>query len=85
VGFGDDDRREKGRLLHGLPVLGLTRQLPEIVRYSIDIVMLAIPSTDRKVISRLTGLCDQAGVKYHALPSISDLISGRISLPTCVR
>ncbi len=79
VGFVDDDRHKKGRLLHGLSVLGLTRQLPEIVKkYRIETVILAIPSADRKIIRRLTGLCEQAGVKFHTLPSTSDLISGRV-------
>jgi len=81
VGFLDDNRDKKGRLLHGIPVLGLTRDLPAVVKkYGIEYVILAMPSANRKVIRRLAQLCEQADIPYYTLPSTNDLISGRITV-----
>ena len=62
-------------------MLGKTRELPRLVRQlDIEMVLLAIPSANRRVIKRLTELCQDADVAYRTLPSTHDLISGQVTI-----
>jgi len=81
VGFVDDNRYKLGKMVQGLPVLGKTRDIPRLVReHDIEVVILAMPSANRRTIRRLTELCKKANVPCHTLPSTNDLISGKITL-----
>ena len=45
VGFVDDDPRKVNIRIHGLPILGKTSEIPEIVaRYAIESILIATPS-----------------------------------------
>ncbi len=81
VGFVDDNRSKLDKMVQGLPVLGMTRDIPQLVEeYDIDVVILAIPSANRRTIRRLTEICKEANVPCHTLPSTNDLISGKITV-----
>lgn len=81
VGFVDDDRSKLGKQIHGLKVLGRTRDMPEVVaEFGVEMVFLAIPSAGRRVIRRLVGICEDIGVQYRTLPSTNDLLTGRVTV-----
>jgi len=81
VGFIDDDPQKVGRLIHGLPVLGTTSDIPKIIEaYGIDEVLVAIPGIKPADLNRIIGQCEHARVGFRILPSVHDILSGRVAL-----
>ncbi|MBW8458937.1 MAG: polysaccharide biosynthesis protein [Thiobacillus sp.] len=81
VGLLDDSRDKQGRLVQGIPVLGT---LDDVVAYAqsmgVDDVVLALPSTAHEVRKRITQICAEAGLNVLTVPSLEDLVSGRVSV-----
>ncbi len=81
VGLLDDSRDKKGRLVQGVPVLGA---LDEVVacaqKMEVKDVVLALPSAAHEVRKRITEVCAQGGLKLMTIPSLEDLVAGRVSV-----
>ena len=81
VGLLDDSRDKRGRLVQGIPVLGA---LDEVVtwakRMEVDDVVLALPSAAHAVRKRITQACAAAGLNVLTVPSLEDLVAGRVSV-----
>ncbi len=81
VGFVDDNPRRKGHEIHGVRVLGSTRQLPALVQeHAADIIILAIPNATAAQMRRIVRHCSRAGVPFRTLPRLQDFVSGRSTL-----
>lgn len=81
IGFVDDDRNKHNRTMHGVRVLGYTRDIPAIAaRRPVDEVLIAIPSARGKSIRRIVNTCERARVKFKTLPHISDIMHGSVSI-----
>ena len=79
VGFLDDDAAKHGQTLLGLPVLGPIKQLPRAAaRCAADDVITAIPSASPHLLRRIVKLSQQAGLKHRVMPSIYDILSGKL-------
>jgi FlaA1/EpsC-like NDP-sugar epimerase len=81
VGFLDDDRRKIGTVVHGVPVLGDTSQLPEIcakrrARQAL-ITMASVPGSS---IRRIRRLCDEAGIPVKIIPGVYEIVGGTVNL-----
>lgn len=80
VGIVDDDPRKAGLFLHGIPVFGRPSAIPKLVaKLRVDQVLLAIPSATSKLIRDVVELCEQADVALRVLPSIQEVVGGRIT------
>ncbi|MDH4067094.1 MAG: polysaccharide biosynthesis protein, partial [Acidobacteriota bacterium] len=81
VGFVDDDPHKEGLKLHGVSVLGTTREISELVRdLEVEEVLLAIPSATGRQVRRVIDNCREGRVAFKTMPSVGDLIDGRISM-----
>lgn len=81
VGFVDDAPDKKGMKLHGVPVLGTTKQLKSlIISNDIEDVIIAMPSADGKAIKAIIDSCMNANVTFKTLPSIGELIDGTLTI-----
>lgn len=81
IGFVDDDPSKKKLEIHGVKVLDNRYQIPSLVsRYSIDEVVIAIPSASGREIREIHQLCLKANVDVRILPGVYALIDGKISL-----
>lgn len=81
VGFVDDDRQKTGMKLHGVPVLGTTAQLSDLIdRYSVEDVIIAIPSAGSSVLREIVKACDHCKVRFKILPAMHDIIEGKVSV-----
>ena len=81
IGFVDDDRNKQGLRLGGVPVLGQTRNLPNVIRrYHAEDVIIAVPSAPKAFIRQMIACCKELGVTFKTLPGISDLIDGSVSI-----
>ncbi|RII29451.1 MAG: nucleoside-diphosphate sugar epimerase [Geobacter sp.] len=81
VGFVDDDPDKRGMKLHGVPVLGTTKQLRVLILANeIEDVIIAMPSADSKSIRSIVDSCKNANVTFKTLPSIGELIDGTLTI-----
>jgi FlaA1/EpsC-like NDP-sugar epimerase len=78
LGLVDDDTEKAGMRLHGVPVLGSTRDLDRLVtKAAIDLLVIAIPSATREEMRRLVDACLETGVDFKIVPSVREMLEGR--------
>jgi FlaA1/EpsC-like NDP-sugar epimerase len=81
AGFVDDKPRRQGSEVHGVPVLGQTEAIPDIVeREDIDLLMLAVPRATAKEMRRLVELCEGTGRPFRTVPELRNLMTGQVSI-----
>jgi len=81
IGFVDDDRRKRGKRVHGVEILGSRDDLSRIVRdRAVTEVIVSGQSARERSVRALTRLCDSIGVTCRIVPSLQDLINGRIAV-----
>jgi FlaA1/EpsC-like NDP-sugar epimerase len=78
-GLLDDAKEKQGQTIHGVRVLGFIEDLPNLPD-EYDEILIAIPSARGDEMRRIVTLCKQTGKKFRTLPSIGELIEGRISV-----
>ncbi len=81
VCFLDDDPAKQKQQIHGVPVVGLLKDLPRVVenRY-IDEVIIATPSAPGQVVRTVADLCRVQGVPFRTMPGIYELIGGQVNV-----
>jgi FlaA1/EpsC-like NDP-sugar epimerase len=78
VGLVDDDLGKRGFHIHGVPVLGTTAELRELVDTErIDLVVIAIPSATREQMQRIVEQCAGLQVEFKIVPSVRELVDGQ--------
>jgi len=81
VGFVDDNPRRLGSDVQGMPVIGTTDQIPELVRdEAVDLILLAVPSATSQQMRRIVALCEEARAPFRTVPQLESLMSGRVSI-----
>lgn len=77
VGIVDDDQNKEKTTLFGVPVLGTTEDIEELVEtYNVDQVTIAIPSLLTKELNRIVDTCSEFNVKVNQMPSVEELMQG---------
>lgn len=70
----DDDPAKRGSRIHGVKVAGATNDIVELVdRYSIDQIVVAIPSSTPEERKRIYGECTKTDCKLRTLPNVREL------------
>ena len=82
VGILDDMTMKQNTYLHGIPVIGRIADITDVaVRYGIQTVIIALPSTKREVIRNVLRLARSANVKdIRIIPGMLELLSGEASI-----
>ena len=81
VGLVDDNPRKKGIRIHEVPVLGRTEDLPTICEdYEVEEIIIAMPSASQTQLRRVIELCSGTKLQFKSLPSVTDLIDGRVTV-----
>jgi FlaA1/EpsC-like NDP-sugar epimerase len=81
VGLIDDDTAKRGLEIHGIRVLGTTRELNNIVAAkNVELILIAIPRATTAQMRRIVNACEQTNVTYRTLPSINDIASGKTNV-----
>jgi FlaA1/EpsC-like NDP-sugar epimerase len=79
--FVDDDPAKIGRRLHDLPIYPGTTKLDEIIEENnIEDVLIALPSSSGDRVRKIIEGCEVAKVKFKTLPSVSDIVDGKVSV-----
>ncbi|GIO19636.1 UDP-N-acetylglucosamine 4,6-dehydratase [Oceanobacillus oncorhynchi subsp. incaldanensis] len=81
VGFIDDDLTKQKMEILSLPVIGMSKDIPEIVEnMQVEHIVIAIPSLHNGALKKLIHQCNETGVSVQLLPKIEDLMTGKISV-----
>lgn len=81
VGLLDDDATMHGREIQGVKVQGDIASLPKMVsRFGVRHVIIAMPSANHKERRKALELANQLGLEVLTVPSIDDLMSGRLNV-----
>jgi len=81
VGLVDDNPLKVGMEIHGVRVLGGTRDLPALTReHHIELLVVAIASATREEMRRITENCANLGVEFKIVPTLREMLDGRVRL-----
>ena len=81
VGFLDDDPDRWHNRIHGVEVLGGTADVLRIAKeFGVEEILIAIPGAPPKEIRRIVESCQGASITFRTIPSVSDLIEGRVEV-----
>jgi len=79
VGLVDDDPGKRRTRLCGVPVFGPMDQLPLLAhQLAACEILIAIPSATALQMLRITDFCVRAGLPFRTMPSLADLIAGKM-------
>jgi FlaA1/EpsC-like NDP-sugar epimerase len=80
VGFVDDDPAKIRTRLHGKPVLGSLRELPELIeKHQVRMVLLAIPRLPADRIREILSMCGSSKASFRIIPSSFAYLDERVS------
>ena len=81
IGFMDDDKNKRAKIINGIKVLGTLNKLPHIVKsQNIDEVFIGIPSLPQKNIFNLITQCEPKILSFKVASDIFGVISSRASI-----
>lgn len=81
VGVIDDNPHKKGKLIHGVRILGGRECILDVAKkYEVDEIILAIPSASPKVTRDILRICNQTTCKLKILPGMYQLITEDVSV-----
>lgn len=78
VGILDDNTQIRGARIHGVPVLGMLEQLPDLARETAaQMLLIAMPSANSAQMQRVVGFCEATGLPFRTMPRLADVVAGR--------
>jgi FlaA1/EpsC-like NDP-sugar epimerase len=80
IGFIDDDTQKKGLTIHGVPILGTTDKMPEIIRKNKPDEIMISSSDTQKPIREIYEICKPFNIPIKKLPGINDLLGSKVSV-----
>jgi FlaA1/EpsC-like NDP-sugar epimerase len=86
VGFVDDDPHKKSLRIHGLPVLGTSDDIAELVeREGIGIILIAMQNAPGSAVRDILVRCEQTQARLCIIPSVGEMLEGPLSLHSGMR
>ncbi|RMH68216.1 MAG: polysaccharide biosynthesis protein [Actinomyces sp.] len=77
----DDDPGKRNLRVDGVRVEGTSDDLAAVAqRFGADLVVVAAPSIDSLRLRRLTEIVDEAGIEIVVVPSVPELLDGRVGI-----
>lgn len=77
----DDDKNKIGQNINGVPIVGKTLEVGFYSeRYKIDKIIIAMPSAEKRTISKIITECQKTGRKTLVAPGIYQLASEQVSV-----
>ncbi|MTI80473.1 MAG: polysaccharide biosynthesis protein [Firmicutes bacterium] len=81
VGYVDDNPAKLNLTIHGFPVLGSRKDIPNILeKYSVDEIIIAMPSIPGTEISEIINQCKNLVPEIKILPGLYQLLDGNVTL-----
>lgn len=77
----DDNPDKLDSSLHGVPVLGASDDIPELVkRHRIEQIIIATPSARPAQMRKIVAKCEEAKVNFQTVPGPRELMDGSVSI-----
>lgn len=77
----DDDRREVGKYIRGVKVIGTRDKIKEAAKlYDIDEIIFAIPSASNEVKRDILNICKETDCTLKILPGVYQMVDGEINV-----
>lgn len=77
----DDDPNKLNKNIYGVKVVGGTADIPKLAeKYSIDEIVIAMPSVPKAEIKRVYDICEVTKCKVKTLPGIYQIVNGDASV-----
>lgn len=77
----DDDTTKHRKSIHGVPIVGLTRDIEKtVLDYNISEIIISMPSAKKSKIKEVIGHCKNTNCKIKTLPGVSQLIDGKVDI-----
>lgn len=77
----DDNPSKIGKMMRGVLIEGSRYDIPELVKkHNVEMIVIAIPSADRKEISAILEICKETGCQLKVLPGLFQLVKGEVSV-----
>lgn len=77
----DDDKDKWNKYIQGIKIVGGRDKIIEAVSlYSIDEIIIAIPSINRQAMRELVEICKESSCKLKTLPGIYQLVNGEVNV-----
>lgn len=77
----DDNPGCHGKYLRGVPIVGDRHTIPYFVeKYSVDEIIIAMPSASRASIKAVLEICKETGCRLRTLPGMYQLIKGEVNV-----
>lgn len=81
VAIVDDDPEKLGLHIHGVKVEGTISDLSHVIqRHEVEDVLVAVRDISPEKLREIVSACADANVRFQILPSVQDVMSGRVSL-----
>lgn len=81
VAFIDDDPLKQGLEILGIPVLGNSSQIEQVVRGNrIKHIIIAIPSMSKKDLNEVYEQCAKTDARTQIIPMLEDIMVGKVSV-----
>lgn len=81
VCFVDDDPVKVGTAVHGVPVVGTTKELARIcAERNVSNVLVTIAAAPGSTIRQLKKLCDDAEITIKIIPGVFEIVGGQVNL-----
>jgi FlaA1/EpsC-like NDP-sugar epimerase len=81
VGFVDDDPMKKGQVIHGLTIMGSTRDLARIVSVTgAESALITIASATGPAMRAIVSRCEEIGLPPKIIPNVYEIVGGHVNL-----
>ncbi|MFS0864584.1 polysaccharide biosynthesis protein [Fredinandcohnia sp. 179-A 10B2 NHS] len=81
VAYVDDDSKKQHLQIYGVPVLGGSEKIEEIVKKkNIENIVIAIPSLSKKELNNIYQECSKTSAKTQIMPMIEDVMLGKVTV-----
>jgi FlaA1/EpsC-like NDP-sugar epimerase len=78
IGIIDDDVQKKGLTIHGVPIMGTTDMLPEILDKERPDEILISPADIKKPIRNIYDICKPFNIPLKKLPNINEILENNV-------
>jgi FlaA1/EpsC-like NDP-sugar epimerase len=81
VGYLDDDHELRDGDVEGVPVLGGTAELGDVVEaHEIDEIIIAVPTAPGRFVREMVRRCRRTGLPFKIVPGIMEIIKGDVHI-----
>ena len=77
----DDNPGKIGKTMRGVLIEGSRKDIPALVKkHNVEMIVLAIPSAEKREISAILEICKETGCQLKVLPGLFQLVKGEVSV-----